>query len=611
MGRLSFILGERGAKLGRESQNWREMGKRLRRVISLLFYFLAFLLLYFLNPHAPGTIFALLSLPLAASAFILEVGLAGGIGLGLLTALLGFPFLGMTHLSWLLPITLFYAAISAAIGLARREQERQRSIKRGEISLEELFQRSTNMLLIVELEGKVLRSNNRVKELLGKVADLSEIFHPDDLPRVQEEMELAVAHGEAGGVQLRVISQEREILPVELTAIRIDRDHVVIELQEVGDLLELRRQLYEAEARYRYLIEDAIDTLDSGIILLDKDGRVFWANETTGRLFYIDRDELVGKELRKALAPCRPFFVEPGSFERVTSPNIKGRFTFTLRGRGEERILELVSIPVETEKYKGGWINHYIDITEIKRLEASLREKTKSLEESNLRLEEFNRVVSHELKGPPRRIESFAQILLEEYNEKLDEEGVDCLARIKNQALKMTHLIDDLLALASIGIKEEPLEEVQLPSVVREAVEGLDFMLKGVELKVEEDSFPTVLANKTRMEELFANLISNAVKYNDKAKKTVEIGWEEEDGCYKFHVRDNGIGIEPQYWDKIFELFEVLHPDGGYESTGAGLSICKRIVEEYGGKIWVESEPGRGSTFYFTIPKRVKVGEAR
>lgn len=588
------------------------MGAKLARpLISLSLYVLALLLLYSLNPHAPGLIFALLSLPLAASALLLGVGLAGGIGLGLLTALLGVPFLGISYLSWVLPIALFYAALGAAVGLARREQERQRSLNRGELPLEELFQRSALMALIVDLgEGKVLRSNNRIKELLGAVGSLSDVFHPDDLPRAREELERAVARGEVGGVQLRIISQEREILPAELKLIRIDRDHVVIELEEVGELRELRRKLHEAEARYRYLIEDAIDTLDSGIILLDKGGRVFWANETIGRLFYIHRDELVGKELRKALAPCEPFFVEPGSFDRVTSPRIKGRFTFTLRGRGEERILELVSIPVETEKYKGGWINHYIDITEIKRLEASLREKTKGLEESNLRLEEFDRAVSHELKGPARRIESFAQILLEDYRDKLDEEGLDSLMRIKNQALKMTHLIDDLLTLARIGVKEEPLEEVHLGQVVREAVEGLDWMLHGVELEV-EGALPTVMANRTRMEQLFANLISNAVKYNDKPKKSVQIGGKEEDGFYKLHVRDNGIGIEEQYRKKIFDLFEILHPNGDYESTGAGLSICKRIVEEYGGKIWVESEPGKGSTFYLTIPKRAKAGEAR
>lgn len=568
------------------------------------------LILYSLNFHAPGTIFALLTLPLAASALILRVGLAGGLGLGLLTAILGFPFISALYLPWLLPLTIFYAALSAALGLARREQERQRATARGGLSLEELFQRSGNMVLIVDLEGRVLRGNNRAKELLGPISSLSEILYPDELKRAQQELELAVARGQTEGVQLKVISQEREVLPAKLVAIRLDRDHVALELAEVGELLELRRRLHEAEARYRYLIEDAIDTLDSGIILLDRGARVFWANEAIGRLLYIDRDELIGKELKRALTPCEPFFVEPGSFDRVTSPHIKGRFTFTLRGRGEEKILELVSIPVETEKYKGGWINHYIDITELKRLEASLREKTRSLEESNRRLEEFNHAVSHDLKGPARRIESFAQILLEDYQDKLDEEGRDSLMRIKNQALKMTRLIDDLLTLASIGVKEEPLEEVPVEAVLRETVEGLDYVLEGVELRM-EDSFPTVLANKTRMEELFANLISNAVKYNDKEKKRVEVGWEEDDGDYRFHVRDNGIGIEKQYWEKIFNLFEVLHANGDYESTGAGLSICKRIVEEYGGKIWVESEPGRGSTFYFTIPKRAKAGEQR
>ncbi|HIC96533.1 TPA: PAS domain-containing sensor histidine kinase [Candidatus Bipolaricaulota bacterium] len=587
------------------------MAKRLRRLgVGLILYSLGFLLLLAYRPHSPGWIFALLSLPLATSSFLLEVGPLGGIGLGLLTALLAGPFLGFVHLPWLLPLAIFYAAIGTAIGLAKREHHRQRAARRGDLSLEELFHRSANLVLIAELEGKVVRSNNRAKELLGKVAELGEVLQPEDLKRVREEMERAIARGEAGEVQVRLIVQGNESLPVELKAVRLDRERVALEFKEVGELLELKRRLHEAEARYRYLIEDAIDTLNSGIILLDRHGRVFWANETVGRFFYIDRDELIGKELKRALAPCEPFFVEPGSFDRVTSPRLERGFTFTLRGRGEERILELVSIPVETEKYKGGWINHYIDLTEVKRLEASLREKTKSLEESNKRLEEFNHVVNHELKGPARRMEAFAQILLEEHGDRLDEEGRDYLVRIKNQALRMTRLMDDLLTLASIGVKKEPLEEVPLDQVLRETLEGLDYMLQGVEVKVHEP-LPTVLANRTRMGELFTNLISNAVKYNDKSEKLVEIGWEEGDGFFRFHVRDNGIGIEKQYWDKIFNLFEVLHRNGDYESTGAGLSICKRIVENYGGEIWVESEPGKGSTFYFTIPKRAKVGEPR
>lgn len=587
------------------------MSKRLWRFgVGLSLYSLTILLFLLLNPHNPGFIFALLSLPLAVSSFILEVGLAGGIGLGLFTALLALPFLSLSYLSWLLPLAIFYTAISAALGLVSRERRLKAVAKEKSFLLEEPFQRSTNMAFIITPEGRVLRSNNRAQQLLGKISELSEVLQPEDHQRVQEELERALARGETEGIQLRLVSKAQEAVPVELRAIRIDRGHLALDLKEIGELIELKRRLHEAEARYRYLIEDAIDTLNSGIILLDKNGRIFWANETVGRFFYINRDELVGKEIRKALAPCQPFFVEPGSFDQVTSPNGQERFTFTLRGRGEERILEMVRIPVQTEKYHGGWINHYIDITEIKRLEASLREKTRRLEESNKRLEEFNHVVSHDLKGPVRRIESFAQILLEDYQGKLDAEGIDYLTRIRNQALRMSNLIEDLLTLASIGAKEEPLEEVPLAAVVQETIEGLDFMLQGVKLEVERP-LPTVLANRTRMGQLFANLISNAVKYNDKAKKLVRIGWEEEDGYFKFHVQDNGIGIERQYWDKIFGLFEVLHPNGDFESTGAGLSICKRIVENYGGAIWVESEPGKGSTFYFTIPKRVKAGEPR
>ncbi len=586
-----------------------------RALIILLLYLCTLLVLHSLRLHSPGFVFALLAVPLVASSALLGVGILGGLLIGGLTALLGVPFISLSYLGWIAPLVVLYIASSISIGLIRRERSLYRSLERGGLtSLEELFQQFSNMALIVSLTGEVQKTNNRAKELLGEVVSLEEVFHPDDHRRLREELERAIARGGVGGLRLRAITEDRQILPVEVQIVRLDRDHLALELRDLSELLELERQLHEAEARYRYLIEDAIDTLDSGIILLDRDGRIFWANKTIEKFFYIPRDELIGLELRRALAPAKPFFVEPGSFERITSRKLPtgrgGRYTFTLRGRGTERILELVSIPVETEKYKGGRIDHYIDVTEIKRLERSLREKTARLEETNRRLEEFAHVVSHELKGPPRRIETFAQFLLEDYQEKLDQEGLDYLARIRNQALKMCNLIEDLLLLASLGRKKAPLEEVPLSQVVRDVLDSLDYALQGVEVHL-SNSFPTVVANRTQMEELFANLISNGVKYNDKEKKRIEVGWEEEDGHYIIYVRDNGIGIERQYWDKIFELFETLNPqeEDDHESTGAGLAICKRIVEEYGGRIWVESEPGKGSTFYFTIPKRPKVGE--
>jgi len=589
------------------------MGARFRRVLLVfLLYLLTFLVLRLFRLHSPAALFGLLTLPLVGSALLLRVGVGGGVLLGVLSALLGLPLLSLAYFPWLPPLALLYIAIGVALGLIQREREVYRSLKHsGLFALEEVFQRLSEVALIVRLDGTVIRQNTRAKELLGEVVSLDEVFHPDDLKRVREELERAIARVEVGGVRLRLISQDRQILPAEVKFIRLDRDHLALEIRDLSELQELERRLHEAEARYRYLIEDAIDTLDSGIILLDKHGRIFWANKTIEKFFYLNRDELIGMELKKALAPAKPFFVEPGSFAKVTSGlGAPKRYTFTLRGRGEERILELVSIPVETEKYKGGRIDHYIDVTALKRLERSLREKTRRLEESNKRLEEFAHVVSHDLKGPVRRIESFAQFLLEDYEDKLDGQGLDYLNRIKNQALRMRNLIEDLLTLASITQKRGPREEVPLAQVVKDVLDSLDYALQDVELKV-MNSFPTVMANRTHLIQLFTNLISNGIKYNDKPKKRIEIGWQEEDGYYKFYVRDNGIGIEEQYHDKIFELFETLQPqeDHDHESTGAGLTICKRIVEEYGGRIWVESQPGKGSTFYFTIPKRPKVGE--
>jgi PAS domain S-box-containing protein len=372
-------------------------------------------------------------------------------------------------------------------------------------------------------------------------------------------------------------------------------------MRDLSALAELENKVREAQARYRYLIEDAIDTLDTGILLLDKDQRVIWANRTLERFFDLDRDEMIGREVRRALWGAKRALAHPEDFERITMGSAEP-FIFTVHQGESERILEYRSLPVSTERYKGGRIDHFIDITEKKRLEQSLHEKTQRLEEKNRQLEEFTRVVSHDLKEPLRTMSAFSQYLLEDYADKLDDEGKDYLNRINRASLRMRNLIDDLLRLSSIGTRPETLEKVYLSEVFEQIKEDMKARLENVELRLPK-TMPIIIANRTRMVELFGNLISNAIKYNDKPHKRVEIGWSHEGRFYKFYVRDNGIGIEEQYLEKIFELFERLNPRGDdYESTGAGLTICKRIVEEYGGRIWVESKVGEGSTFYFTLP---------
>ncbi len=574
---------------------------------TLAVYALISLFLWGLEIRSPKMVFALLGMALLINAFFWEV--LGGVLLGGLTFLVALPFLPAESSS-LGAVALFGLAavlVGGGIGwINRRERKRHPAPKRPKSYPAEIFQKALNPMLIVDPSGKVLERNDRAVELLGSVKHFCEFIHIDDLERARSELERAATLGEAKGLKLRAVSWDKETLPSDIRMRRIAPDQICVEIHDLSDRLELERKLWEAEARYRYLIEDAIDTLDTGIVLLDRDKQVIWANQTLGYLFNLDRDELIGVDLRRMLSKVQPRLADVSALERILEAGEES-FVFTLRDGFDERILEFRSTPVETERYRGGRIDHYIDLTELKKLERELLEKTKRLEESNKKLEEFSHVVSHDLKQPLRTIQAFTQFLIEDYKDKLDEQGLGYLESLQRSSVRMKNLIDDLLKLASIGTKREPLEPVDLKAVLAEVREDLGALLEGVQLELPQE-LPVVVANRTRMAELFSNLISNAVKYNDKPEKWVQIGLEEQVDEFIFHVRDNGIGIEAQYQDRIFELFERLNPRGeDPESTGAGLAICKRIMSELGGRIWVESQLGQGSTFYFTVPKRARV----
>jgi len=187
------------------------------------------------------------------------------------------------------------------------------------------------------------------------------------------------------------------------------------------------------------------------------------------------------------------------------------------------------------------------------------------------------------------------------------------LKTLKKSSARMRALINDLLKLSSVHMDTNSFERVNIQRLLEETKQDLEVRLQGVNLQI-ADNLPTVLGSKTRIGELFSNLIVNAIKYNDKALPTVRIGCLEESenrGMNTFFVQDNGIGIESRYQERIFGIFEKLNPKEDQEGTGAGLAICKRIVEEHKGKIWVTSEVGKGSTFHFTIPKTTARREVR
>lgn len=242
---------------------------------------------------------------------------------------------------------------------------------------------------------------------------------------------------------------------------------------------------------------------------------------------------------------------------------------------------------------------------ERERATAALGEKVEELAHANAELEAFTYSVSHDLKEPLRTLEAFSHFLLDDYSDRLDDQGREYLSKLGSASARMKRLIEDVLALSRIGkTTEPPPAPVDVRRIVLDILEGMRTVIEAREVKVDiAGQLPLVLADALRVEQIFGNLISNGIKFNQSAEPQITVGVRElSDGQTAFFVQDNGIGIDNQYHERIFGIFQRLHRREEYDGTGAGLAIAKRAVETLGGRVWIESEPGAGSTFLFTLP---------
>ena len=240
--------------------------------------------------------------------------------------------------------------------------------------------------------------------------------------------------------------------------------------------------------------------------------------------------------------------------------------------------------------------------SELIKKEDSLKAVNINLDAANKELESFAYIVSHDLKAPLRGIASLSNWLMTDYADKFDDAGRQSLNLLISRVTRLNNMIDGILHYSRVGRIKEELVEVDLKPMLGELVDMLTVPTH-IEIKIETE-MPTVVYQRTKILQVFQNLLSNAVKYMDKPKGAIRIGHVDEGDFYKFYVSDNGPGIEAQYFEKIFQIFQTLKPRDELESTGVGLTIAKKIVEMQGGKIWVESKPGEGSTFWFTIAKK-------
>ncbi|MGE5400681.1 MAG: PAS domain S-box protein [Ignavibacteriales bacterium] len=245
-----------------------------------------------------------------------------------------------------------------------------------------------------------------------------------------------------------------------------------------------------------------------------------------------------------------------------------------------------------------------LDITERKKAEAELKQTLTELERSNKDLEQFAYVASHDLQEPLRMVSNYTQLFSKRYRNKIDQNADEFIGFIVEGAMRMQHLIRDLLLYSRISARNRSFEPVDFQYILTKVLSNLRFFMDENCATIKSNSLPTILADPTQIEQLFLNLIINAIKFHNNEKPVVFVKCEYQDNEWLFSVSDNGIGIDQEFYERIFVIFQRLHERNEYSGTGIGLAICKKVVEHHGGRIWVNSVNGKGSTFYFTIPAR-------
>jgi len=239
------------------------------------------------------------------------------------------------------------------------------------------------------------------------------------------------------------------------------------------------------------------------------------------------------------------------------------------------------------------------------RAEEALRQTAEDLQRSNRDLEQFAYVASHDLQEPLRAVGGYVKLLQLRFPEKLDAKAREYVAGAFEGATRMEQLITDLLAFSRVGTRGDTFRPANLEDTLGQALRNLEASIKSDHAVVTHDPLPTLAVDAGQVRQLFQNLIGNAIKFHGEQPPSIHVGAQRQDGRWVFSVRDNGIGIDPQYFERIFQIFQRLHTRKRYAGTGIGLAICKKIVERHGGAIWVESQPGQSTTFYFSIPEPV------
>jgi PAS domain S-box-containing protein len=366
---------------------------------------------------------------------------------------------------------------------------------------------------------------------------------------------------------------------------------------DVTDRKQAEEKVRAASLYSRSLLEASLDPL----VTISAEGKITDVNKATEEVTGFSREQLIGSDFSS-------YFIDPekasAGYAKVFSKGYVRDYPLAIRrksGKITDVLYNATLYRNEAGKIQGVFAAAR-DVTERKKIEERLKQTLEELMRSNADLEQFAYVASHDLQEPLRAVVNYLQLFERRYKKQIDEKADKYITHAVSGGQRMQELINGLLAYSRISTRGKALEPIDSTLVVSNAVHNLHRIITENNAVVTHDPLPVVKVDEVQLLQVFQNLIGNAIKYRDTAVPTVHVGAHRTDDYWVFSVSDNGIGIDMQYADRIFIIFQRLHTRKKYEGVGMGLAVCKKIVERHGGKIWVESELGQGSTFYFTLP---------